>query len=80
MSVAQSGLGAAARRQQQSQPKDWLVGGGRMGELIRSTDWTKTPLGPIESWPQSLRTTVSLCLASNFPDLTGLGSQTCADL
>jgi signal transduction histidine kinase len=67
MSVAQSGLGAAARRQQQSQPKDWLVGGGRMGELIRSTDWTKTPLGPIESWPQSLRTTVSLCLASNFP-------------
>jgi signal transduction histidine kinase len=66
MSVAQSGLGAAARRQQ-SQPKEWLVGGGRMGELIRSMDWTKTPLGPIESWPQSLRTTVSLCLASNFP-------------
>ncbi len=38
-----------------------------MGTLIRSIDWTKTALGPIESWPQSLRTTVSLCLASNFP-------------
>jgi signal transduction histidine kinase len=38
-----------------------------MGELIRSMDWTKTSLGPIESWPQSLRTTVSLCLASKFP-------------
>src|SRR2546426_944196 len=38
-----------------------------MSKLIRSMDWTKTPLGPIESWPQSLRTTVSLCLASNFP-------------
>jgi len=38
-----------------------------MGKLVRSKDWTKTPLGPIESWPQSLRTTVSLCLASNFP-------------
>src|SRR5256885_8855325 len=38
-----------------------------MGRLVRSMDWSKTPLGPIESWAQSLRTTVSLCLASNFP-------------
>lgn len=38
-----------------------------MGELIRSKDWSVTALGPIENWPQSLRTTVSLCLASNFP-------------
>jgi len=38
-----------------------------MGKLVRSMDWSVTPLGPIESWPQSLRTTVSLCLASNFP-------------
>lgn len=35
--------------------------------MIRQKDWSRTPLGPIESWPQSLRTTVSLCLASNFP-------------
>lgn len=46
---------------------DWLVGGGEMGKLIRSMDWSKTPLGPRESWPQSLRTTVNLCLNSNFP-------------
>ncbi|MBD2359013.1 response regulator [Tolypothrix sp. FACHB-123] len=46
---------------------DWLIGGGEMGKLIRSIDWSKTPLGAIASWPQSLRTTVSLCLASNFP-------------
>lgn len=38
-----------------------------MGKLLRAKDWAQTPLGPIESWPQSLRTTVSLCLASNFP-------------
>lgn len=38
-----------------------------MAKLVREKDWSKTPLGPIESWPQSLRTTVSLCLASNFP-------------
>jgi signal transduction histidine kinase len=47
--------------------QDWLVGGGAMGEHIRSMDWSRTALGPIEAWPQSLRTTVSLCLASNFP-------------
>lgn len=55
-------------------PDDWLVGGGKMGELIRSIDWVKTPLGPIESWPQSLRTTVSLCLGSNFPISLAWGS------
>jgi hypothetical protein len=46
---------------------DFLAGGGEMGKLVRSMDWSRTPLGPIGSWPQSLRTTVSLCLASNFP-------------
>ena len=46
---------------------EFLAGGGEMGRLIRSMDWSQTPLGPIERWPQSLRTTVSLCLASNFP-------------
>ncbi len=51
-----------------SKPKlDWLSGGGEIAELIRAKDWSTTPLGPIELWPQSLRTTVSLCLASNFP-------------
>jgi signal transduction histidine kinase len=52
---------------QVAHPEHWLGGGGEMGKLIRSMDWTSTPLGPIDSWPQSLRTTVSLCLASNFP-------------
>jgi signal transduction histidine kinase len=65
MSNEQSGYGTSARRQEAS--RDWLVGGGEMGKLIRSMDWSKTPLGAIELWHQSLRTTVSLCLASNFP-------------
>ncbi|HYX38335.1 MAG TPA: ATP-binding protein [Oligoflexus sp.] len=46
---------------------DWLAGGGEMSRVIRSMDWSQTPLGSLDSWPQSLRTTVSLCLASNFP-------------
>ena len=54
-------------REALSSPPDFFAGGGEMTTLIRQTDWSRTPLGPIETWPQSLRTTVSLCLASNFP-------------
>ncbi len=46
---------------------DFLIGGGEMGKVIAAKDWSETPLGPVANWPQSLRTTVSLCLASNFP-------------
>ena len=44
-----------------------------MGALIRSMDWSKTPLGPLHEWPQSLRTSVSLCLSSTFPILVAWG-------
>jgi len=30
-------------------------------------DWSQTPLGPIETWPASLRVAVELCLNSRFP-------------
>jgi signal transduction histidine kinase len=46
---------------------DFLAGGGKMANAILTKDWSTTAVGAIESWPQSLRTTVSLCLASNFP-------------
>jgi GAF domain-containing protein len=35
-----------------------------MGALIRAFDWGKTPLGPVEHWPQSLRSALSICLPS----------------
>jgi PAS domain S-box-containing protein len=43
---------------------DWLVGGGELGALIRAKDWGTTPLGPIDVWPQSLRSCVSHLLPS----------------
>jgi PAS domain S-box-containing protein len=43
---------------------DWLVGGGELGALIRAKDWAATPLGPIDDWPQSLRSAVSILLPS----------------
>ncbi len=45
----------------------FLSGGGRMGELIRRFDWSTNPLGRPESWPQSLRSALSICLSSSFP-------------
>ncbi|ARK13115.1 ATP-binding protein [Fibrella sp. ES10-3-2-2] len=56
--------------------EQFLAGGGEMGQLIRSMDWSTTPLGPIASWPQSLRTSVSLCLSSTFPILIAWGPET----
>jgi signal transduction histidine kinase len=38
-----------------------------MGAAMRACDWARTPLGPVEGWPQSLRTSVSICLRSRFP-------------
>jgi PAS domain S-box-containing protein len=43
------------------------VGGGELGGLIRAFDWSSTRLGPIASWPQSLKTTTSLLLLSPVP-------------
>lgn len=44
----------------------FLKGGGEMGELIRATDWSKTPLGDPADWPQSLRTMVAVMLDNPF--------------
>ena len=41
--------------------------GGIMGECVRAYDWAATPLGPAETWPQSLRTSLSIMLNSAFP-------------
>ena len=41
--------------------------GGEMGERIRTLDWSQTPLGPIEGWPQSLKTAVGIMLGAHSP-------------
>jgi PAS domain S-box-containing protein len=38
-----------------------------MADRVRGTDWSHTPLGPIASWPVSLRVAVGVCLNSRFP-------------
>jgi PAS domain S-box-containing protein len=46
---------------------DFLAGGGEMGALTRAYDWSASPLGPPETWPQSLRTALRILLNTNHP-------------
>lgn len=53
----------------------WLSGGGAMGERIRARDWSSSPLGPLEHWPPSLRTALSLSLHFPAPSCVTWGQQ-----
>ncbi|MEA2753196.1 MAG: hypothetical protein QOI41_7339 [Myxococcales bacterium] len=45
----------------------FLSGGGICGAVARAVDWARTPLGPPESWSESLKTTVGIVLHSRHP-------------
>ena len=44
-----------------------IIGYGEMADLIRAFDWRRTPIGPIDTWSDTLVTTVNLLLASRHP-------------
>jgi len=44
-----------------------------VGALIGSRDWSKTPLGPLDAWPSSLKTMIGVMLGSRFPMMLGWG-------
>ncbi len=41
-----------------------LSGGGDLGARMRAIEWSETSLGPVQRWPQSLRTCVRIMLTS----------------
>ncbi|HEX6037826.1 PAS domain-containing protein, partial [Longimicrobium sp.] len=41
-------------------------GPGEMARLCRAMDWAATPLGPLEQWPQSLRTAAGMVIAQGI--------------
>ncbi|MVN78804.1 GAF domain-containing protein [Hymenobacter sp. HMF4947] len=53
----------------------FFEGGGEMGERIRQLDWSQTLLGPVDTWPQSLRTAVGIMLGSRFPMMVHWGPE-----
>ncbi len=53
----------------------FLNEGGIMGAAIRAHDWSDSPLGAIEDWPQSLKTAVGIMLSSKFPMFLAWGPE-----
>ena len=53
----------------------FLSDGGEAGALMRSLDWSRSPLGHPSDWPQSLRSVVALMLGSKFPMFVAWGPE-----
>ena len=54
---------------------DLFAGGGEMAGRMRAADWSKTPLGPVEDWPQSLRVVLRILLTSRYAMWLGWGKE-----
>jgi PAS domain S-box-containing protein len=48
--------------------------GSTMGAQIQAHDWSGSPLGPIETWPEALRVTLGTMLHSAFATYLGWGA------
>ncbi|MHB8206569.1 PAS domain S-box protein [Mucilaginibacter sp.] len=59
----------------QSVDESFLTGGGEMGVLIRSIDWSATSLGTPEQWPAALRYSIGMMLSTKFPVLICWGKE-----
>lgn len=46
---------------------DWLIGDDMTTELVRSLDWSATPIGPREQWPPELKTITNLIMSNPLP-------------
>ena len=55
--------------------EELFAGPGEVRALCRAADWSATPLGPVETWPLSLTTTVRNLLASRHPKLLFWGPE-----
>ncbi len=65
----------ALERQAAARAPSFLTGGGEVGALMRAHDWSKSPLGSPDGWPQSLRSVVGLLLNSKFPMFVAWGPE-----
>jgi PAS domain S-box-containing protein len=52
-----------------------ITGQSEMAARIRAYNWSKTPLGPIEDWSETLLATANLMLHSPFPTILSWGSE-----
>jgi PAS domain S-box-containing protein len=57
----------AQTQQPLASPPWFLCGGSQMARRIAGHDWSRHPLGPIQSWPVELQNTLALILDSPTP-------------
>ncbi|KAG9051349.1 hypothetical protein FS837_008444 [Tulasnella sp. UAMH 9824] len=55
----------------------WLTAGTKMVDYVKNYPWEKHPFGPMEFWPQSLKTALSAVLASPYPWAIWWGPEFC---
>jgi signal transduction histidine kinase len=60
ISLGDSGASSGAGRHR-------ILGSGEMADLTRAFDWSRTPVGPVDEWPEALLITVNMLLASRHP-------------
>ena len=53
----------------------FLTAGGELAALIDGKDWAATPLGPQDTWPQSLRTVLRILVTSRYAMWLGWGPE-----
>jgi signal transduction histidine kinase/DNA-binding response OmpR family regulator len=58
-----------------SSPDALFAAGGDAARIMAGLDWSATPVGPVESWPASLRFAVRTVLVSKFPMVLTWGSE-----
>ena len=56
-------------------PEEKAAARGEMARRFREFDWSATPIGPMEFWPESWRHAVQIILDSSFPTAIGLGKE-----
>ncbi|MCY1045692.1 ATP-binding protein [Corallococcus sp. bb12-1] len=56
-------------------PEGLFTGSSQMHALVRAHDWASTPVGPIASWPTSLKVLVKTLLGSRYPMILTWGPQ-----
>jgi PAS domain S-box-containing protein len=69
------GSESAASPSPQEAEAAFLRGGGLTGDILRSRDWSTTPLGSISTWPTGLKTLLATVLRAPHPMLLWWGSE-----
>jgi PAS domain S-box-containing protein len=59
----------------ESHPEALIHGNSRMAEVIRTHDWSLSPLGAIEDWSEALLLSANLMLSCAFPSLVFWGKE-----